>query len=95
MRTENRLPNKQKALGGISAQGLISIRLEVIGLCRRHQINHVVKAPAQVAAFAGARIRTAEAVQTSQAYYPANGCASQGESSRDLPQLPVRVRESR
>ena len=81
---------KQKALGGISAKGLISTRLEVIGLCRRHQNSHVVAAPVWIAVLAGAEIRTAEAVQTHQSHYPAFGCAIQGDSRRDLPQLPDR-----
>lgn len=35
-----------------------------------------------------AKIRATEAAQTFQIHYPAFGCASQGENSRDLPQLP-------
>jgi hypothetical protein len=46
------------------------------------------KAPISVGALTGAEIRATEAAQTFQAHYPASGCASQGESSRDLPQLP-------
>ena len=34
---ENRLPEKQKAHGACNTVGLISIRREVIGQCRRHQ----------------------------------------------------------
>jgi hypothetical protein len=46
------------------------------------------KAPISVDALTGAEIRTAEAVQTVQVHYPAFGCASQGENSHDVPQLP-------
>jgi hypothetical protein len=34
---ENRLPKKQEAHGAANTVGFISIRMEVIGQCRRHQ----------------------------------------------------------
>jgi hypothetical protein len=46
------------------------------------------KAPTNAPTLIGAEIRATEAAQTFQVHYPAFGCASQGESSRDLPQLP-------
>jgi hypothetical protein len=48
------------------------------------------KAPISAETPTGAEIRTAEAVQTFQSKYRAFGCESQGDSSRDLPQLPER-----
>jgi hypothetical protein len=53
------------------------------------------KAPASVEAPTGAEIRTAEAVQTFQIQYRASGCESQGDSSRDVPQLQNRYGEGR
>jgi hypothetical protein len=87
---EDRLPQKQKAQGGKSAKGLISIRLEVIGLCRRHQHNHLVGAPAWTPILAGAKIRTVFAVQTFQSHYRLFIVRSQGRFRDDLPQLPDR-----
>jgi hypothetical protein len=46
------------------------------------------KTPTNALTLIGAEIRATEAAQTVQVHYPASGCASQGESSRDLPQLP-------
>jgi hypothetical protein len=59
----------------------------------RRQNNYA--APAMAVTTAGAEIRTAKAVQTFRVHYPASGCASQGESSRDLPQLPDRMQTLR
>jgi len=53
------------------------------------------KAPISVDALTGAEIRTAEAVQSIQAQYRAFGCESQGDSSHDVPQLPIRMPEIR
>ncbi len=89
MAIEKQAADKQKALNGSSAQGLISIK-EVTALCDRHH-SHIAEAPVQVAAFAGAEIHTAEAVRIFQTHYPAIGCELQGDSSRDLPQLPDRM----
>lgn len=88
----NRLPKKQKALNGFSVQGLISIRLEVIGQCRRHHHNHlVVETPVWTPILAGVKIRTAEAVQTFQSHYRTFAVRSQGRFHSDLPQLPYRL----
>jgi hypothetical protein len=46
------------------------------------------KTPTNAPTLTGAEIRTAKAAQTFQVNYPASGCASQGENSHDLPQLP-------
>jgi hypothetical protein len=90
MRVENRLPEKQKAQSGSFALGLISIRMEVIGQCRRHH-NTLAKTPARTGILAGAKIRATEAAQTPQVHYPAFGSRDQGRSRRDLPQLPNRM----
>ena len=83
---ENRLPQKQKAQGGISAEGLISIK-EVTALCDRHQYNQLVSAPARIGVLAGAKIRTVVAVQTFHSYYRLFIVRSQGRFNGDLPQL--------
>ena len=79
MRIEYGLPKKQKAQGGRSAKGLISIRLEVIGLCRRHH-NPLTKAPVRTGILTGAVIRATEAAQTLQSDYQAFGSRDQGRS---------------
>jgi hypothetical protein len=76
----------QKGFDGLDAKALISNRKGVGPKCRLHH-KHVVEAPVWVTALAGAEIRTAEAVQTFQSQYRSSGCESQGDSSRDLPQL--------
>jgi hypothetical protein len=91
---ENRLPKKQKAQGGRSAKGLISIRMEVIGQCRRHH-NPLTKAPARTGILAGVKIRATEAAQTRQVHYPAFGSRDQGRSRNDLPFMPDSVPEAR
>ena len=79
VRIENRLPKKQKAHGGRSAKGLISIRLEVIGQCRRHH-NPLTKTPVRAGTLAGVVIRATEAAQTVQVHYPAFDPRDQGRS---------------
>jgi hypothetical protein len=49
------------------------------------------KAPTNALTLIGARIRTAEAVQTLRVNYPASGACDQGSFDRDLPQLPDRM----
>src|SRR4026207_2518873 len=88
---ENRLPKKQKAQGADPTVGLISIRMEVIGQCRRHHHNHVIEAPVWALTLAGAEIRATEAAQTVQVNYPAFGSRDQGRSRNDVPQLPDRM----
>jgi hypothetical protein len=90
MRVENRLPQKQKAQGGSIAKGLISIRMEVIGQCRRHH-NLATNTPARTGILAGVKIRATEAAQTPQVHYPAFGSRDQGRSRHDMPQLPYRM----
>lgn len=79
---------KQNGLGGIDAKAINSNRKGVMRQCRLHHHSHVVEAPVWIAVLAGAKIRTAEAEQTFQFHYAAFGCAIQGDSRRDLPQLP-------
>ena len=81
---------KQKALDGIDAKGPYLNRKGVTRVCRLHHHSHVVEAPASVEAPTGAKIRTTEAERTFQTHYPAFGRAFQGDSRRDLPQLPDR-----
>jgi len=89
---ENRLPKKQKAQSGISAEGLISIQLEVIGLCRRHQHNHVVKAPVRTPILAGAAITTAEAAMTAHTFIIRLSAVNLNRRNHsDLPQLHNRM----
>ena len=53
------------------------------------------KTPTNALTLIGAKIRATEAAQTFQVHYPASGCASQGESSRDLPHLSDRMQTPR
>ena len=53
-------------------------------LPRRQNCNYT---PAEALTSTGAKIRTAEAVQTFQAKYGAFGCESQGDSANDVPFL--------
>lgn len=87
---ENRLPKKQKAQSGPNALGFISIRLEVIGQCRRHQNNHVVETPVRIAVLTGAVDRTAEAARVRNSIIRLQAANLKGIHS-DLSQLPDRV----
>jgi hypothetical protein len=94
MAIENRLPQKQKAQGGISTLGLISIE-EVTGLCRLHHNRVAVKAPARVSAPTGATIRTAEAAQTRNLIMWLSTADLKRRFRDGMPQLPDRRQESR
>jgi len=85
---ENRLPQKQKAQGGNSAKGLISI-MEVSG-CTRHQYNHLeVATPVRIGVLAGVKICTAEAAQVRTLIIRLLAVFLKGKHS-DLSQLPDR-----
>lgn len=92
---ENRLPTKQKAQSAEPALGLISIRMGVVGQCRHHQINHVSRTPAWVAALAGAESNTAEGVLDPTTPVSGNSAVDRREIHNDLPQLPFRMPEVR
>jgi hypothetical protein len=94
MGIEDRLPKKQKAQGGKSAKGLISIRNGGDRQCRRHH-NPLTKTPVWTGILAGAKIRATEAAQTRQVHYPAFGSRDQGRSRNDMPQLFDSMQESR
>ena len=90
MAGERRAAEKQKGLGGIDAKAPYLNQKEVMRQCRRHQFSHVVEAPISAETPTGAKIRATEAERTLQFHYPAFGSAFQGDSRRDLPQLPDR-----